>query len=439
MPEPSTTANAYLGIDLGTSGCRAIVIDDNAAVVAESRAALPPSEHPADGAAEQSPEDWWQAVRQVVQTVIANVPQRIRALSIDGTSSSVLVCDRRGEPLTPALMYNDRQALAEARALAGIAPLDSAAQGPTSALAKALRLIERTPRERIAYVHHQADWIAACFTRQFGIADENNVLKLGYDVVHRRWPDWMDELPIDRDWLPRVIPVGSRIGVIDPHVADEVHLPRDLVVVAGTTDSNAAALAAGADAVGDAVTSLGSTLVLKVVSERPVYSAADGIYSHRLGDRWLVGGASNCGGAVLRQHFTDARLAELSERIDPNTPTGLDYYPLPATGERFPTADPGKRPVLSPRPDDDAVFLQAMLEGIAAIEAQGYRRLQALGAPYPCRVQTSGGGAVNTAWQQIRARFLGVPVTPAAHTEAAYGMALLARRGYIAAREQSEN
>jgi sugar (pentulose or hexulose) kinase len=221
--------------------------------------------------------------------------------------------------------------------------------------------------------------------------------------------------------------------VIEPSLAATLGLPADLMVVAGTTDSNAATLAAGDHESGDAVTSLGSTLVVKVWSERPVNAAQFGVYSHRLNDRWLAGGASNSGGAVLRQHFSDAELADLSATLDPHRSTGLDYYPLPATGERFPVNDPDLQPRLAPVPADRAVFLQGMLEGIARIEADGYRRLAELGAPFPSRVFTAGGGAANPAWSAIRQRLLGVPVMTATHGEAAYGVASLARAAWQSA------
>lgn len=85
-----------------------------------------------------------------------------------------------------------------------------------------------------------------------------------------------------------------------------------------------------------AVTSLGSTLAIKLLSEARVDDARYGLYSHRLGDAWLVGGASNTGGAVLRRHFSDAQLQELTGHLDASQPTGLDYYPLLSPGERFP-------------------------------------------------------------------------------------------------------
>lgn len=89
---------------------------------------------------------------------------------------------------------------------------------------------------------------------------------------------------------------------------------------------------------------MGSTLAIKLLSTTRVDDARFGVYSHRLDDEWLVGGASNTGGAVLRQLFTDEQLEELSKEIDPSVPSPLDYYPLPKKGERFPVSDPDMMP-----------------------------------------------------------------------------------------------
>jgi sugar (pentulose or hexulose) kinase len=132
---------------------------------------------------------------------------------------------------------------------------------------------------------------------------------------------------------------------------------------------------------------------------------------------------------VLRQFFDDRTLAALSEKIDPAVASPLDYVPLPRTGERFPVNDPQLSPRLAPRPADDAEFLHGLLESLARIEAHGYGLLAELGATPVGRVDTAGGGAQNSAWTRIRQRLLGVPVARAAHTEAAYGVALLARDG----------
>jgi sugar (pentulose or hexulose) kinase len=120
-------------------------------------------------------------------------------------------------------------------------------------------------------------------------------------------------------------------------------------------------------------------------------------------------------------------MAALEPLIDPMRDTGLDYYPLPKPGERFPIADPVLAPRDSPRPKEAAEFFQALLEGVAHVEAMGYALLGRLGGPKLRRVISVGGGAKNTVWTAIRTRKLGVEVSVAATDEAAYGTARLAR------------
>jgi sugar (pentulose or hexulose) kinase len=222
---------------------------------------------------------------------------------------------------------------------------------------------------------------------------------------------------------------GARLGTVSRPRARYLGVNPGCMVHAGTTDSIAAFLAADVKHSGDAVTSLGSTLVLKLLSDTRVESLEHGVYSHWFGSRWLAGGASNAGGAVLRQFFDDCQLAQLSARIDPAVASPLDYVPLPKPGERFPVNDPTLAPHLIPRPADDAEFLHGLLESLGRIEARGYGLLAELGASRLVRVETAGGGANNPAWTRIRQRLLGVPVRRAAHTEAAYGAARLAREG----------
>jgi D-ribulokinase len=115
--------------------------------------------------------------------------------------------------------------------------------------------------------------------------------------------------------------------------------------------------------------------------------------------------------------------------MDARVPTGLAYYPLPKTGERFPINDPALQPKLSPRPSEDHVFLQGMLEGIADVEALGYRRLAELGASPLRSIRSAGGGAANAVWTAIRLHKLGVPAQASASEHAAMGTARLAWRG----------
>jgi len=426
-PVVNSSSPLYIGIDVGTSGCRAVAIDAAAMEVTRADAPMPAPRR--EGAAvEQEVEVWWEALCAALDALLAQVPREaVRALAVDGTSGTVLVADADGRPLAPALLYNDNRATAEAERIRVVAPRESAAHGSGSGLAKLLWLLARVPHP--VRVHTPADWLAARLTGRCGRSDANDVLKLGWDPMARAWPSWLETLGVPPGLLPEVVAPGTPLGPLAAAMARRFGLSADVQVVAGTTDSTAAILATGAARPGDAVTSLGSTLVMKVISTRPVFAPEYGVYGQPYGDHWLVGGGSSSGGAVLRQFFSDAELAALEPRLAPDRPTGLDYYPLLGPGERFPVNDPHWSPRMTPRPQDDALFLQGLLEGMARIEARAYGVLQDLGAPAPQRVLTAGGGARNEAWRRIRETLLGVPVQRAIHHEAGHGSALLARAG----------
>jgi len=323
-------------------------------------------------------------------------------------------------------VYDDYRATDQAAAIAVHAPGHSAARGPASALAKLLWLRDQgLPADR--RVLSPADWLAGQLHGRFDSSDWNNALKFGFDPQVPGWPRWLDGLAIPSAWLPaRVLAPGAPAGVITKAAAAATGLPAGTRIVAGTTDGVAGFLAAGPLEPGEGVTSLGSTLVLKIRSPAPVFDAARGVYSHRLAGDWVAGGASNSGGAALARFFDAAQIQQLSREIDPDRPSGCDFYPLPRPGERFPDCDPAREPVVGPRPDDDLQFLHGLLEGVARIEAAGYAALANLGAPRLTAVRTVGGGAANETWRRIREHTLGVPVRAAPHDEPAYGAALLA-------------
>jgi sugar (pentulose or hexulose) kinase len=412
----------FLGIDFGTSGARAMMIDNEACIRFQMR-------YPWEIPAVSNWVDIWQTA---LFTLLASIPEElrreIRAIAINGTSSTVLLVDAAGKPVDAPLLYNDSRGSVMLEQLKSIAPENHTVVSATSSLAKLLWMSQLPSFSKARYLLHQADWLAFLLHGSLGISDYHNALKLGYDVEQLKYPEWLDNLQIPIQ-LPQVLPPGTPIRELRPEIAAKFGLVDDCLVCAGTTDSIAAFLASGAKSPGEAVTSLGSTLVLKLLSRTRVEDARYGIYSHRLGDLWLTGGASNTGGAVLRQFFTDAELASLSGEIDATTASSLDYYPLLKVGDRFPINDPNLLPRLEPRPDNPAEFLHGLLESMARIEARGYELLQQMGADSLKRVYTAGGGAANNTWTAIRGRCLKVPVVSSVNTEAAYGTALLAMRG----------
>jgi len=414
----------YIGVDLGTSGVRACAIDDQKNIIHTCKTPLP-APIKDNRAITQDANLWWQATEKVLHELLGHLnPNNVKAISVNGTSGTVLVCDSQGTPLALARMYNDAYCSEQAALIKTQAPPDSAAHGSSSGLAKLLYLQKHHPQA--SHLLHQADWIAGKLCGRFDISDENNALKTGYDPQTSKWPGWLNSLNVNMNLLPAVVTPGTAIGRLKKQWASQFKLNADCQVVSGTTDSIAAFIATGAHRPGDAVTSLGSTLVLKIISEQPVSAPEFGIYSHKLGPYWLAGGASNSGGAVLAHYFDSKKMNRLSDLVTPEKPTGLNYYPLLEKGERFPYNDADFAPRLQPKANSELDFFQGMLEGISQIELDGYKKLQQLGAPFPTQVETTGGGSANKAWTQIRQNALGVNVTQAKFTEACYGSALLA-------------
>lgn len=418
-----------LGIDLGTSGVRSAVIDPSGQVIAMARGSYGPNARD-----RRDPERWWAAVSECLDRQSEALQDAGRSmgevahLGVDGTSGSLLMTDGDLIPVTRALMYDDGGFAEEAERIAAHAPEPHIARGPGSALARALRLVTEDADGRARHLLHQADFIAARFVGRGGTTDLNNALKTGCDPATAGWPDWVTAL-LPKGLLPDLLLPGAPMAQVSTRTARRFGLAETAVVHAGTTDSIAAFMASSPAEPGAAVTSLGTTLAIKLFSDTRIDAPELGLYAHRIGAGWLVGGASNTGGGVLRSFYSDAEIEALSHRIDPQTETELDYYPLLEPGERFPINDPALPPRMTPRPQDDAVFLHGLLEGIARIERRAYDALHQAGAPFPSRVLTAGGGARNDVWSAIRARVLGVPVASAPATEAAIGTAKMIQSG----------
>jgi len=419
--------NLYLGIDFGTTGARSTVIDSQGTIHCET-------EYTFANNGQQQPELpslWQNALWDSIEQIPPTIRNQVRAIALDGTSSTVMLCNTDGIPVGEPILYNDARGAAVTKRLRAIAPDNHTVLSATSSLAKLLWFQDFREETAPTVFLHQADWLAFLLHGKLGISDYHNALKLGFDVDTLCYPSWLIEgiAGAATPELPQVVAPGTPVGEVRAQVGDRFGFPRDCMICAGTTDSIAAFLASGVNLPGEAVTSLGSTLAVKLLSHTRVDDSRYGIYSHKLGDLWLVGGASNTGGAVLRHFFTDVELEIYSTQIDPAQESLLDYYPLLKKGDRFPINDPNLPPRLEPRPTDSVEFLHGLLESIARIEARGYQLLQEFGATALTKVYTAGGGAKNSVWSAIRKRYLKVPVVMPIHTAAAYGTALLAMRG----------
>lgn len=453
-----------LGLDIGTSGIRGSIVSVRVEKERNSsnshrelwsdKVELPfPEKNDLNRQSVQDAELWSEALASLFDKMSASPYwKNIRHIVADATSSTVLLCDVQGKPLTRAMMYDDQQARNEAELVSEAvnrAGVETGALGASSTLAKVIFLMRSTQcksvRSSDVLICHQIDFINCWLTGQSGITDENNALKLGYDSINRCWPAWVENLIVQTAQenaisvkLPKVICPGEFLAKIQPDLAKRYGLSDETQIYAGTTDSIAGFLASGASEIGDGVTSLGSTIALKLISDKPIFNAEYGIYSHRLGDSWLVGGASNAGGAVLLEFFPLEEIKQLILALQKlHLPNDQDfytdrYYPLLRPGERFPIADGQKQPQL-PGPavnenstlNEKARFLFGLLQGLCYIEELGYNRLHQMGASRLRRIYSVGGGTQNAIWQHLRQLFLPVDHQKPISLDASFGVTRL--------------
>jgi len=424
----------YLGIDLGTQGCRAMAVREDGVVISSSSVPLDADVGglPA-GWSEQDPARWWPCVRRSIRTAIRPVHEKVAAVCVDSTSGTILAVDRKGRPLGNAIMYNDGRAK-EAAAIASEAGRDLERKlgyriNASFAVAKLvwLRRNRRALFESAETFVHAADYVSGKLVGQWRHTDHTNALKSCFDLIDYRWPDFLQEIGIPPEKMPEVVPPGQVIGHVTPRASGETGVAEGTPVLAGLTDGCASQIASGAAGLGDWETTLGTTLVMKGVTENLMKDPEGRIYSHLHPERlWMPGGASNTGGECLRKAFPRADLEALDREAAKIVPTPLVAYPLARRGERFPFVAPEAEGFLVGQPRNEVERYASYLEGVAYLERMAYDTMQALGARVGQAIYTAGGGAKSGVWLQIRANVLSRRVLRPAVPEAAMGVAILA-------------
>jgi sugar (pentulose or hexulose) kinase len=428
--DPSGDAPAVIGVDVGTQGVRVVAVDGTGTRLAEAASGWP-IRRGDDGRHEQDPADWEREVRATLGRVAADLGGRpVGALAVTSTSGTVVAVDADGDPLGPAIMYDDRRAGAEADeandALTDLTGRLGYRFRASFGLPKMLWLARNEPDvfERARWLVHAADWVTGRLTGEWAVADHTNVLKSGYDLLNDRWPPELEGLGVPLAKLPRVVATGTPVGRL---AVDVPGLDRGITVVAGPTDSNAAQVASGAAGPGQWSSALGSTLALKGVTDRLIKDPAGALYCHRHPEgHWLPGGASNVGGNCLNEHFDPGDFARLDREVaERGGPSPVLVYPLVGRGDWFPVwADDAEGFEIGD--GDEADRFGGYLEGVAMVERMAYDTVRALGAEVKGPIMATGGGARSGVWTQIRADVLGLPIARAELPEAAMGAAVVA-------------
>jgi xylulokinase len=435
----------YLGIDIGTSSVKVVVVDGDQTIVATATVPLAVS-RPQDLWSEQNPEDWWVAVEQAIGELRHKAGpawHEIKAIGLSGQMHGAVLLDEAGLPIRPAILHNDGRSHAEAQELNKRLPEIGTIAGvpamPGFAAPKLLWMARHEP-DVLARARHlllPKDYVRFRMTGGFAtdMCDASGALLL--DGAKREWsPEIAAAAGIALTMLPTPLEGSTVSGLLQGAVAKAWGLPAGTIVATGAGDAAAGAVASGAVNEGDAFISLGTATQYFVAREsyHPAPEHLIHTFCHALPGRWfqmaalLNGAGALAWAAGLLGREDIGKLLEDTERAFTG-PSPILFLPY-LSGERTPHNKPQAKGVLfglTPATTPEQVT-QAVLEGVALslADAQGY--LVATGR-LPDRIAVNGGGSKSRFWMKILASALNktVLLQDGSETGPAFGAARLAR------------
>jgi xylulokinase len=438
----------FLGIDIGTSGVKAVLVDDDDRLVAEAAAPLAVS-RPRPLWAEQDPDDWWNAVAATLDELAAKAPREmaaVKAIGLSGQMLGVALLDARDQPIRPALLWNDGRASAEGaeleRRFPSFADIVGCRAMPGFSAPKLLWLSRHEPNAiaRTRRVLLTKDYVRLRLT---GEAVSDRADSSATLLMETRAGDWHDEIlaacGIDRAKLPRLVESAEIAGTLRPELAGRWKLPPGTPVVGGGGDNMCAGVGVGAIAAGDAYIGLGTSGVYFLVNDRFAPARGGGMHTHRHAVPGLycqnavvlsAGAALAWVAALVGASDVGALVAEVeAARLSPSqTPVFTPYL----SGERTPHDDPALTATFSglTHTTGRAALVQSVMEGVALALADGHDALLASGAIIAA-VTLTGGGARSSLWARLIAAAIGLPLKAQSDAQSgpALGAARLARRG----------
>lgn len=444
-----------LGIDVGTGGTRALVMDERGRVVGSASEQHEPFASPQIGWAEQHPEDWWRACCVAVPRALQSAGLRaedVACIGLSGQMHGAVMLDERGEVVRPALIWCDVRTNAQCRELTEKIGGDRLIQATCNpalenfTLTKLMWVREHEPEnwKRVRSVMLPKDYVRFRMTgeRATDMADASGTLLL--DVAHRRWsPVMMEAAQIDERLLPRLFESPEVCGKVSAAGSAATGLREGTPVVAGAGDQAAGAVGMGIVAPGAVSATIGTSGVVFAATDRPALEPAGRLHTfcHAIPGRWHVMGVTQAAGLSLRwfrdqfgagrDHSSDPyeRLCAEAATVPPGC-QGLLWTPY-LMGERTPHLDPEARGALIglTATHTRAHIIRAILEGVAFSLRDTFTLFDEMRVAVE-RVRLGGGGARSVLWRQIQADVFGHEVEIVEAEEgAAYGAAILAGVG----------
>ncbi|HEU0251824.1 MAG TPA: xylulokinase, partial [Pyrinomonadaceae bacterium] len=438
----------FLGIDLSTTGAKALIIDEQGRVVSSATTPLSLST-PRDLWSEQEPRDWWQATANSIRQALAGSSgKEIAAIGLTGQMHGLVVLDQEGEVLRPAILWNDQRCGAECdeiRARVGRERLiritgNDALTGFTAPKILWLERNEPEVYRRIRHVLLPKDYIRYKLTGALAMDKADGSGTMLFDLAKRTWsPEILNALNYSADWFPPTFEGHETTSDVNAEAAELTGLSQGTPVVAGGGDQAAQATGVGVVRPGTIAVTLGTSGVVFAATESPLIEPQGRLHAfcHAVAGRWhLMGVMLSAAGSL--QWYRD-RLAcdrSFAELVDeaasvPAGSDGLLFLPY-LSGERTPHPDPFARAAwigLTAR-HGQAHLTRAVLEGVAFGLKDIFELMKGVGLGPIEQIRVSGGGAKSTLWRQILADILEAELVTVNTTEgAAYGAALLAGVG----------
>lgn len=432
----------FLGVDIGTSSVKAVLVDETGAISAQGSAPLTVS-RPHPGFSEQDPQAWWQATVDAVRALPAAAREAVRAVGLSGQMHGATLLDREDRVLRPAILWNDGRSAAQCREIERREPWARAITGnimmPGFTAPKLLWVSSHEPEifARTACVLLPKDYVRLKLTGE-KVSDLSDASGTGWlDVGKREWCEaLLSATGLARSHMPSLVEGSSPSGELTASAAQELGLPR-VVVAGGGGDNAASAAGLGVVAPGQAFLSLGTSGVLFVVTDRfrPNPDRAAHAFCHCLPGRWHQMSVMLSASSVLDwvAQLTGRPLPELLAAVEARAPRLTAHSPffLPyLSGERTPHNDPHARGVFFGITHETSAedLAAAALEGVALAFAQGRNVLTEMGGTIG-EISVTGGGARFGFWGELLAAALERPLTyrQGSDVGAALGAARLGR------------
>jgi xylulokinase len=440
----------FLGVDIGTGGSRAVLIDERGNVISTATVDHAPFASPKIGWAEQDPRDWWRASTAAIRTVVSAEgagADEIGAVSFSGQMHGSVFLDEADRVIRPALLWCDQRTAkqcAEITERIGATRLIELVCNPAITgftLPKLLWLREEEPENwtRVRTVLLPKDYIRLCLTgdKASDVADSSGTLL--FDVQNRKWSDEMlDILELDRSMLPPVFESIEVTGTVSKTGAEATGLREGTLVIAGAGDNAAGAVGMGIVSPGTVSATIGTSGVVFVVTEKPTFDLKGRVHTlcHAIPNRWHMTGVTLSAGESLkwfRDQFGGGKsFAELDRdaSIVAAGSQGAIWLPY-LMGERTPHIDPNARAAFVglTAAHTTAHLTRAVMEGVAFSLRDCLEIFRGLGVPID-KIRLGGGGARSALWQQIQADVYRHEVETITVDEgAAFGAAILAGVG----------